>query len=87
MFLITIYEDPGHTVHATHQSRLPTPRGSLASQLHRYLNAGFVGELEIHLRQTAHYHRVFFFFKIKLTYYLIAPKTTKKNKMAIKLRA
>lgn len=57
------------------------------SQLSRYLNAGFAGELEIHLRQTAHYHRVFFFLKIKLTYYLIAPKTTKKNKMAIKLRA
>lgn len=27
------------------------------------------------------------FFKIKLTYYLIAPKTTKGNKMAIKLKA
>lgn len=27
------------------------------------------------------------FFKIKLTYYLIAPRTTKENKMAIKPKA
>lgn len=32
-----------------------------ASQFQRYLNVGFVEELEIHLRQTAHYQRVFFF--------------------------
>lgn len=80
-FLGGIYESLNHDVHSVYQPWLPSYWQQPVSQLYCYLNVGFVGELEIHLKQTAHYQRVgfFFFFKIKLTYYLIAPKTTKRK--------
>lgn len=80
------YENLGRDVYSVYQSFSPNlPTACTTTLLLFKCSFFFVGELEIHLRQTAHYQRVFF--KIKLTYYLIAPKTTKKNKMAIKLRA